>query len=113
MATGGGSQAAHWNDPASPARLDYLVVSTPGIYSVDHSVNLGAIEGALPCQHLPPTTFVYVPGKGPRYTCAPQGGLDVNGAVLVRPYPQGFRLLQIQMPPAQDPLAAQIVAGFH
>lgn len=108
-----GAQAAHWNDPASPARIDYLVVTTPGIYSVDHTVNLGAIEGALPCQKLPPTTFTYVPGKGPRYTCAPQGALNVNGAVMVKPYPQGFRLLQIQLPPAQDPLAVQIIAGFH
>jgi hypothetical protein len=108
-----GSQAARWNDPAGTSRIDYLIVTTPGIYSVDHTVNLGAIEGALPCQKLPPTTFTYVPGKGPRYTCTPQGGLNVTGAVLVKPYPQGFRLLQIQMPAAQDTLAAQIIASFH
>jgi hypothetical protein len=41
------------------------------------------------------------------------GGLNVNGLVLVKPYPQGFRLLQAEMPPAQDPLVAQILAGFH
>jgi hypothetical protein len=108
-----GSQAAHWTDPASPARIDYLVVSSPAVYSVDHSVNLGAIEAALPCQHLPPASFTYLPGRGPRYTCDPQNGLNVNGQVLLRPYPQGFRLLQVQMQPAQDPVAAQILAGFR
>src|ERR1700730_12723029 len=107
------SQAAHWTDPASGARLDYLVVSTQAIYSVDHTVNLASIEAALPCQQLPPTSYVYLPGEGPRYTCPPMGGLNVNGLVLVKPYPQGFRLLQAQMPPAQDPLVAQMLAGFH
>ncbi|MCW3042455.1 MAG: hypothetical protein JWL57_613 [Actinobacteria bacterium] len=107
------SQAAHWTDPASGARLDYLVVSTQAIYSVDHTVNLASIEAALPCQQLPPTSYVYLSGKGPRYTCPPMGGLNVNGLVLVKPYPQGFRLLQAEMPPAQDPLVAQILAGFH
>ncbi len=107
------SQAAHWTDPASPARIDYLIVTSTAVYSIDHTVNLGAIEAALPCQHLPPTSFTYVPGKGPRYTCAPQGGLNVGGMVLVKPYPQGFRLLQVSMPAAQDAVAAQILAGFH
>ena len=107
------SQAAHWTDPASGARLDYLVVSTQAIYSVDHTVNLASIEAALPCQQLPPTSYVYLSGKGPRYTCPPMGGLNVNGLVLVKPYPQGFRLLQAEMPPAQDPLVAQILVGFH
>src|SRR5947209_5240265 len=36
------SQAAHWTDPASGARFDYLVVSTAAIYSVDHTVNLAS-----------------------------------------------------------------------
>ena len=107
------SQAAHWTDPASGARLDYLVVSTAAIYSVDHTVNLASIEAALPCQQLPPTSYVYVSGKGPRYSCAPMGGLNVNGMVLIKPYPQGFRLLQAQMPAAQDALVAQILGGFH
>ncbi|MEA2587504.1 MAG: hypothetical protein QOH66_431 [Actinomycetota bacterium] len=107
------SRAAHWTDPASGARLDYLVVSTQAIYSVDHTVNLASIEAALPCQQLPPTSYVYLSGKGPRYTCPPMGGLNVNGLVLVKPYPQGFRLLQAEMPLAQDPLVAQILAGFH
>jgi hypothetical protein len=107
------SQAAHWTDPASGARIDYLVVSTQAIYSVDHTVNLASIEAALPCQQLPPTSYVYLSGKGPRYTCPPMGGLNVNGLVLVKPYPQGFRLLQSEMPPAQDPLVAQILVGFH
>jgi hypothetical protein len=107
------SQAAHWTDPASRARIDYLVVSTQAIYSVDHTVNLASIEAALPCQQLPPTSYVYLSGKGPRYTCAPMGGLNVNGLVLIKPYPQGFRLLQAEMPAAQDSLVAQILAGFH
>jgi hypothetical protein len=107
------SQAAHWSDPASAARLDYLVVSTQAIYSVDHTVNLASIEAALPCRQLPPTSYVYLSGKGPRYTCAPTGGLNVNGLVLIKPYPQGFRLLQAEMPAAQDGLVAQILAGFH
>ena len=107
------SQAAHWTDPASGARIDYLVVSTAAIYSVDHTVNLASIEAALPCKQLPPTSYVYLPGKGPRYSCAPVNGMNVNGLVLVKPYPQGFRLLQLQMPPAQDPVVAQILAGFH
>ena len=107
------SQAAHWTDPASGARLDYLVVSTAAIYSVDHTVNLASIEAALPCKQLPPTSYTYLPGKGPRYSCAPMSGLNVNGLVLVKPYPQGFRLLQLQMPAAQDPVVAQILAGFH
>jgi hypothetical protein len=107
------SQAAHWSDPASGARIDYLVVSTVAIYSVDHTVNLASIEAALPCQQLPPTSYVYLSGKGPRYTCPPTGGLNVNGLVLIKPYPQGFRLLQAQMPPAQDALVAQILVGFH
>ena len=95
------------------SRIDYLIVTSTAVYSIDHTVNLGAIEAALPCQHLPPTSFTYVPGKGPRYTCAPQGGLNVGGMVLVKPYPQGFRLLQVSMPAAQDAVAAQILAGFH
>ena len=107
------SQAARWTDPASGARLDYLVVSTAAIYSVDHTVNLASIEAALPCKQLPPTSYTYLPGKGPRYSCAPMSGLNVNGLVLVKPYPQGFRLLQLQMPAAQDPVGAQILAGFH
>jgi hypothetical protein len=107
------SQAAHWTDPASGARIDYLVVSTAAIYSVDHTVNLASIEAALPCRQLPPTSYTYLSGKGPRYSCAPMSGLNVNGLVLIRPYPQGFRLLQLQMPPAQDAVAAQILAGFH
>jgi hypothetical protein len=107
------SQAAHWTDPAGGARLDYLVVSTAAIYSVDHTVNLASIEAALPCQQLPPTSYVYLSGKGPRYTCAPMGGLNVNGLVLIKPYPQGFRLLQAEMPAAQDALVAQILVGFH
>lgn len=107
------SQAAHWTDPASGARIDYLVVSTVAIYSVDHTVNLASIEAALPCQQLPPTSYVYLSGKGPRYTCAPMGGLNVNGLVLIKPYPQGFRLLQAEMAPAQDALVAQILVGFH
>ena len=40
-------------------------------------------------------------------------GLNVNGLVLIKPYPQGFRLLQLQMPAAQDAVVAQILAGFH
>jgi hypothetical protein len=107
------SQAARWIDPASGARIDYLVVSTAAIYSVDHTVNLASIEAALPCTQLPPTSYTYLPGKGPRYSCAPMNGLNVNGLVLVKPYPQGFRLLQLQMPAAQDAVAAQILAGFH
>jgi len=107
------SQAAHWTDPASGARIDYLVVSTAAIYSVDHTVNLASIQAALPCQQLPPTSYVYLSGKGPRYSCAPMNGLNVNGLVLIKPYPQGFRLLQAQMPAAQDALVAQILAGFH
>jgi hypothetical protein len=107
------SQAAHWIDPVSHARIDYLVVSTSAIYSVDRTVNLGAIEAALPCEHLPPASYTYLPGKGPRYTCAPMNGMNVNGLVLVKPYPQGFRLLQIQMPGTEDAPAAQILAGFH
>ena len=107
------SQAAHWTDPASGARIDYLVVSTAAIYSVDHTVNLASIEAALPCKQLPPTSYTYLPGKGPRYSCAPMSGLNVNGLVLIKPYPQGFRLLQLQMPPAQDAVVAQILAGFH
>jgi hypothetical protein len=107
------SQAAHWTDPASGARIDYLVVSTVAIYSVDHTVNLASIEAALPCQQLPPTSYVYLSGKGPRYTCAPMAGLNVNGLVLIKPYPQGFRLLQAEMAPAQDALVAQILVGFH
>ena len=109
----GGSQGAHWTDPASGARIDYLEVSTAAIYSVDHTVNLASIEAALPCRQLPPTSYVYLPGKGPRYSCAPMSGLNVNGLVLIKPYPQGFRLLQLQMPAAQDAVAAQILAGFH
>ena len=107
------SQAAHWTDPASGARIDYLVVSTAAIYSVDHTVNLASIEAALPCRQLPPTSYTYLPGKGPRYSCAPMSGMNVNGLVLVKPYPQGFRLLQLQMPAAQDPVVAQILAGFR
>lgn len=107
------SQAAHWTDPASGARIDYLVVSTAAIYSVDHTVNLASIEAALPCKQLPPTSYTYLPGKGPRYSCAPMNGLNVNGLVLIKPYPQGFRLLQLQMPAAQDAVVAQILAGFH
>ena len=107
------SQAAHWTDPASGARIDYLVVSTAAIYSVDHTVNLASIEAALPCKQLPPTSYTYLPGKGPRYSCAPVSGLNVNGLVLIKPYPQGFRLLQLQMPAAQDAVVAQILAGFH
>ncbi|HXL41587.1 MAG TPA: hypothetical protein VN986_03545 [Actinomycetota bacterium] len=107
------SQAAHWTDPASGARIDYLVVSTAAIYSVDHTVNLASIEAALPCKQLPPTSYTYLPGKGPRYSCAPMSGLNVNGLVLIKPYPQGFRLLQLQMPAAQDAVVAQILAGFH
>jgi hypothetical protein len=107
------SQAAHWTDPASGARVDYLIVSTAAIYSVDHTVNLASIEAALPCQQLPPTSYVYLSGKGPRYTCPPMGGLNVNGLVLVKPYPQGFRLLQAEMPPAEDALVAQMLVGFH
>lgn len=107
------SQAARWTDPASGARIDYLVVSTAAIYSVDHTVNLASIEAALPCTQLPPTSYTYLSGKGPRYSCAPMNGLNVNGLVLVKPYPQGFRLLQLRMPAAQDAMAAQILAGFH
>jgi len=107
------SQAAHWTDPASGARIDYLVVSTSAIYSVDHTVNLASIEAALPCKQLPPTSYTYLPGKGPRYSCAPMSGLNVNGLVLIKPYPQGFRLLQLQMAAAQDAVVAQILAGFH
>jgi hypothetical protein len=107
------SQAAHWTDPASGARIDYLVVSTAAIYSVDHTVNLASIEAALPCRQLPPTSYTYLSGKGPRYSCAPMSGMNVNGLVLIKPYPQGFRLLQLQMPAAQDAVAAQILAGFH
>ncbi|HWD71319.1 MAG TPA: hypothetical protein VG779_02220 [Actinomycetota bacterium] len=107
------SQAAHWTDPASGARFDYLVVSTAAIYSVDHTVNLASIEAALPCRQLPPTSYTYLSGKGPRYSCAPMNGLNVNGLVLIKPYPQGFRLLQLQMPAAQDAVVAEILAGFH
>jgi hypothetical protein len=89
------------------------VVSTAAIYSVDHTVNLASIEAALPCKQLPPTSYTYLPGKGPRYSCAPMSGLNVNGLVLIKPYPQGFRLLQLQMPAAQDAVVAQILAGFH
>jgi hypothetical protein len=107
------SQAARWTDPASRARIDYLVVSTAAIYSVDHTVNLASIEAALPCTQLPPMSYTYLPGKGPRYSCAPMSGMNVNGLVLIKPYPQGFRLLQLQLPAAQDAVAAQILAGFH
>jgi len=111
--TTGTAQAAHWTDPSSGARIDYLVDNTSAIYSPDHTVNLGAIEVNLPCQILPPTSFTYVSGKGPRYTCRQTGGLDINGMVLLLPYPQGFRLLQIQLPPSEDSVAAFIITGFH
>lgn len=111
--TTGTAQAAHWTDPSSAARMDYLVDNTSAIYSPDHVVNLGTIEVNLPCQNLPPTSFTYVSGRGPRYTCGQTGGLDINGMVLLLPYPQGFRLLQIQLPPSDDAVAGFIITAFH
>lgn len=110
--TTGAAQAAHWTDPSSAARVDYLVDPTSAVYGPDHTVNLGAIEVNLPCR-TPLTSFTYVSGKGPRYSCAPTGGLDTNGMVLLLPYPQGFRLLQIQLPASEDAVASSIIMGFH
>ena len=112
-ATGPTSQAANWVDPAGGGRIDYLVDTTTAIYTPDHLANLPAIEGALPCRHLPPITFAPVPNRGPHYTCAPQDGFNVTGQVLILPYPQGLRLVQVQMPPSKDTVAAQILTAFH
>ncbi len=110
-ATSSSVQRAHVTDPASSARIDYLVDATSAIYNPDRIVNLVFVRQAIPCQTL--TTYVNVPNKGPRYTCPPDGGRNVQGMVLILPYPQGFRLLHLMLPPADDAIAAQILSGFH
>ena len=79
--------------------------------NVARGVELSCRRGAaIACK---PTSTRYVPNKGPRYTCAPDGGRNVNGAILVQPYPQGFKLLQVMLPPQDDQIADQILSGFH
>src|SRR5882724_7469830 len=103
-------QRIHVSDPASTAGIDYLVAKTAVIYNPDHTVNLTIVGAAIACK---PTSTRYVPNKGPRYTCAPDAGRNVNGAILVLPYPEGFKLLQVMLPPQDDQIAEQILSGFH
>jgi hypothetical protein len=102
-------------DPAGGGRIDYLKDTSTAAYYPDHTVNDVAIEAtietALPCAQIVSTTTV--PYKGFSYTCAPSQGFHVAGMALVAPYAQGFRLLQVRMLPAGDPVAAAILAGFH
>ena len=103
-------QRIHVSDPASTAGIDYVVAKTAVIYNPDHTVNLTIVGAAIACK---PTSTRYVPNKGPRYTCAPDAGRNVNGAILVLPYPEGFKLLQVMLPPQDDQIAEQILSGFH
>ena len=103
-------QRVHVSDPASTAGIDYLADKTAAIYNPDHTVNLTIVGAAVACRV---TSSRYVPDKGPRYTCAPDGGRNVSGAIVVQPYPQGFKLLQVEMPPQDDQIADQILSGFH
>ena len=103
-------QRVHVSDPASTAGIDYLADKTAAIYNPDHTVNLTIVGAAVACRV---TSSRYVPDKGPRYTCAPDGGRNVSGAIVVQPYPQGFKLLQVMLPPQDDQIADQILSGFH
>jgi hypothetical protein len=97
-------------NPAGPGHIDYLQAHTSAIYTPDHLVNLQAVSAAVTCTA---TSTTLVPNRGPQYLCAPEGGLNVKGQILIEPYPNGFRLLQVTMLPEDDPFATQILSQFH
>jgi hypothetical protein len=108
-------QAASALGPGGPGRIDYVVDTSPAIYNPDHTVNLAivllAVPAAVACNPL--TSDQYLPDRGLAYTCAPDAGLQVSGLVLLLPYAQGFRLLQVQLPLGDDAIAQEILSGYH
>lgn len=108
-------QAASVLNPDGPGRIDYVVDTSPAIYNPDHTVNLAvvllAVPAAVTCNPL--TSDQYLPDRGLAYTCAPNAGLAVSGLVLVLAYAQGFRLLQVQLPPGDDAIAREILSSYH
>lgn len=114
-ATNAQVQTASALNPGRPGRIDYVVDTSPAIYNPDRTINLDvvllAIPAAVACN--PVTSDQYLPNRGLAYTCAPDAGFPVSGLVLVLPYPQGFRLLQVQLPPGDDAIAREILSTYH
>jgi hypothetical protein len=110
VAGGNGAERVHVSDPSSTAGIDYIAARTAVIYNPDRTVNVTTLLTAISCK---PTSVTEVVNKGPRYTCPPAGGHDVAGQIVVLPYPQGFKLLQVELPPQDGAVAAQILSGLH
>lgn len=108
-------QAARVTDPAGPGRIDYVVDSSPAIYNPDRTINLAIVGLAIPAAAGCPaiTARQYLPNRGLSYRCAGPGGLDISGLVLILAYPQGFRLLQVQVPAAGLALSQAILGGYR
>lgn len=58
------------------------------------------------------TSHTVVADNAVLYDCVPQGGLAVTGAVVIRPYPDGFRWVEARLPALMAPMAQQIAGSL-
>ena len=61
----------------------------------------------------PPRTGPTVAAPTPAPASTAVGGISLVDGPYGFKVPQGFRLLQIQLPPSEDSVAAFIITGFH
>lgn len=82
------------------------------IYTSQGSAEVPNLAGALRVPTCTVTSHAVVADNAVLYTCAPVGGLAITGAVVIRPYPEGFRWVEARLPALMAPMGQQIAGSL-
>lgn len=100
--------------PRSALMVHYQESATSAVplYTRQGNAEVPNLAGALRIPKCTVTSHTVVADSAVLYTCAPQGGLTVAGAVVIRPYPEGFRWVETRLPAGMAVMAQQIAGSL-
>ncbi len=103
--SGGPASFSHYRPPSGAGAIDYEVSGgeMASVYNPDQSPN---ISGALQLASCRPTSQAFASASRATFTCPPVNGLTPVGVIVVEPFPQGWKMLTVALPPSAGPSAA-------
>ncbi|MBO0893221.1 MAG: hypothetical protein J2O39_02500 [Acidimicrobiales bacterium] len=109
---------ATFSSPSSGSTIEYEVSGgEPGtVYNADHAPDLtgGPTGGALSLAGCPVMSSTVVAVNEVAFRCSSSApGMETNGAIIVEPFPQGWKGLRVTLPVADRATATAILDSFR
>jgi hypothetical protein len=113
----GSASYATFSSTLSGSTIQYEVSDgEPGtVYNSDHAPDLngGSTGGALSLAGCPVTSSTVVAGNEVAFRCfSSVQGMETTGAIIVEPFPQGWKSLRVTLPVADQATATAILDSF-